>query len=196
MDRIISMTRVNEYFAKDDNAEQSQIEISASMDDFRGTPAVTISEIQDHIWIHSHEEHPRGDADRTVRSLDADLSEGHINIRESRGRRKVTQIVKSYSAVEQESQELQRKLLGKQTQLRKGTKLRPVLEGCYSALRLRKFLDRNNLDVPDFIEDCDFQKLQEERRAEKEKERLKKIAESGNLMESRSAGRLSSAAPQ
>jgi hypothetical protein len=186
-DPIVSLTSVDKFFANDETAELPQSDTNSSVQGFRIPPPVTISQIRDHVWIYSHEQHPKGDTDLTAHALDGEMVEGTLNVRESRGRRKVTTIVRGYSAVEQEGRNMRKGVIGRPLRAARSAEL----ESCYSALRYRKYLFKNHCVVPDFIDECDFQQLQAQRRAEKEKERAERLAE----IASRSGMRMSMSRP-
>jgi hypothetical protein len=175
-DPIISTSRVDEFTAKLASNETPHIHSQhSSTEDFRTAP-VTMSEIQDHIWLFSREQNPRGEEERTARSVDGDFTGKSLCVRESRGKKKVTTILRLYSSAEEAASR------------RVGSRRRPPspralqaaesLSQCYSALRYRKFLERGRMVVPDFIDNCDFQQLQAERRAEK----ARKAAEMAALL--------------
>jgi hypothetical protein len=173
-DPIVSLTRPDEA---EDAADAAHARAGPTDDDCRAPSAVTIAEIRDNVWAHAHRRHPRGDTAIAARPIDGAIEEDAISLRESRGRKKVTQIVAQYSAVEKS---------GRSTPENPGTEDRAQeLERCYSALRYRKYVFRNHGKVPDFIDNCDFQALQEERRAEKEQQRLKRLAEATSKSGSR-----------
>jgi hypothetical protein len=139
-----------------------------------GAP-VTIQEIQDHVWIYSHEAHPDDEPRMAARELTGGFASDGAQIAmeaaDGGGRRKMARIIHECSALQQESDEL-RKRIARSSSGDEGDDQRAErLESSYSAMRYRKFLDKRGAKAPDFIDHCDFRQLRSERKAEKEKMR-------------------------
>jgi hypothetical protein len=168
---------MDDLFGSEESNEPVRASVGYTAEDFGRSPPATVAEIQENVWKYSREQNPGHESDLTAQCVEGTFTGRALAIRESRGRKKVTQIVKGYSAVEQEGMELK-----KTAALREINNERTAeLEKCYSAMRYRKYLFKNRFPVPPFIDNCDFQKLREERRVEKGKDRVRKVTDPGSL---------------
>jgi hypothetical protein len=176
-DPLASTTAVDEFFARAEADEALGSAPPATADSTgpgRSAP-VTIQEIQDHVWMYSHEVHPDDEPRMIPKPLTggfaSDGAQMMMEVANKGGRRKMARIIHECSAVQQESDELRRKIARRSVGDKGHEERAKKLERSYSAMRYRKFLDKRGVKAPDFIDHCDFKQLRSERKAEKEKMR-------------------------
>ncbi|OHT02010.1 hypothetical protein TRFO_31033 [Tritrichomonas foetus] len=176
-DSVISFTPFVTEIGEEDKKTTEEIEKDDPIDITSGP--VTIQDIEEQVWLHSHEvNHSNEEVGRKVEYLNGQIldsgggktgNQPQIAYSYNRGQRKIRNAIKELSSVQKESEELRDRISGKYgITTKKGQMIKENIEKSYSALRYKKYLYKQKLDVPEFIEDADFSSLQNKRKTVKD----------------------------
>ncbi|OHT15040.1 hypothetical protein TRFO_14557 [Tritrichomonas foetus] len=155
LEDIDSIEKENETNSKITSKDSFQIPNTTIFN----TASVTIDDIKEHVWMHCHENELEKKEHDYVKLCQAHFipqkgsQKPVANFTYDYGERKVKNIIRSHSKIEQDREAIRQKAYRERYEM---TDKKRRIESSYCAYKYQKYLYNKRSGIPDFLDEADF----------------------------------------